>query len=342
MIGRDHPGRVRFAAGATTVAHYDLPLAQLRDYSPALGEPDDLDAFWGRTLVEARSHPLAATFAPVQSGLTQVDSFDVIYAGFGGARVRGWLHLPAHADGPLPAVVEYVGYGGGRGLAHERVLWAMAGYAHFVMDTRGQGSGWSVGETPDPDAPGDPAHPGFLTRGILRPEDYYYRRVYADGVRAVDAVRGHPMVDPDRVAVTGASQGGGISVAVAALAPGLAGVMPDVPFLSDFPRAVRLRDSDPYAEIARYLKVHRDQVETVMATLAYFDIAILGRRAKDPALFSVALMDETCPPSTVYAAYNAYGGPREIREYPFNDHEGGQGFHQVAQMCWLRERVARG
>jgi cephalosporin-C deacetylase len=324
------------------VAHTDLPLAELRAYAPALAEPDDLDAFWARTLAEARSHPLAATFAPVESGLTEIASFDVTYAGFGGAPVRGWLHLPAHAGGPLPAVVEYRGYGGGRGLAHERVLWATAGYAHLVMDTRGQGSGWSVGETPDPDASGDPAHPGFMTRGILRPEDYYYRRVYTDAVRAVEAARSHPMVDPDRVAVTGGSQGGGISVAVAALVHGLVGVMPDVPFLSDFPRAITLVDSDPYAEIARFLRVHRDQVETAMTTLAYFDIAILGRRAKDPALFSVALMDETCPPSTVYAAYNAYGGPREIREYPFNDHEGGQGFHEVAQMGWLRDRVARG
>ncbi len=49
-------------------------------------------------------------------------------------------------------------------------------------------------------------------------------------------------------------------------------------------------------------------------------------------------MDEICPPSTVFAAYNAYGGPKEIREYPFNDHEGGQGFHDVAKLRWLRDR----
>ena len=75
-----------------------------------------------------------------------------------------------------------------------------------------------------------------------------------------------------------------------------------------------------------------------MMTLAHVDVAILGRRAVAPALFSVGLMDEICPPSTVYAAYNAYGGPKEMREYPFNDHEGGQGFHDVAKLAWLRER----
>ena len=88
----------------------------------------------------------------------------------------------------------------------------------------------------------------------------------------------------------------------------------------------------------RYLKAHRDHVEQRPATLSYFDGAVLGRRARRPALFSVGLMDEICPPSTVYAAYNAYGGPKEIREYPFNDHEGGQGFHEVARLRWLAAR----
>ena len=123
--------------------------------------------------------------------------------------------------------------------------------------------------------------------------------------------------------MTGGSQGGGISIAVAALVPDIAAAMPDVPFLSDFPRAITFVDSDPYGEIVRYLKAHRDHVERALATLSYFDVAILGRRASAPALFSVGLMDLICPPSTVYAAFNAYGGPKEIREYPFNDHEGG-------------------
>ena len=249
----------------------------------------------------------------MENGLTEISSYDVTFAGYGGSPIKGWLHLPAHGAGTLAAVVEFLGYGGGRGLAHERVLWAAAGYAHFVMDTRGQGSGWVVGATADPDDPGDPAHPGSMTRGILHPERYYYRRLYTDAVRAVDAVRSHPRVDPTRVVVTGQSQGGGLSLAAAGLAHDLLGVMPVVPFLSDFPRAVTLVDTDPYAEIARYLRVRRDRADAVASTLAYFDVAILGRRARAPALFSVALMDETCPPSTVYAAYNAYGGPREIR-----------------------------
>jgi cephalosporin-C deacetylase len=321
------------------MAYADLPLDELRAYKPELAVPADLDAFWSSTLAEARTHDLAATFDPVDSGLTAIDTLDVTFAGFGGTPVRAWLQLPAGRNAPLPAVVEFVGYGGGRGLAHERILWAAAGYAYFVMDTRGQGSAWSVGDTPDLDPIGAPAHPGSMTRGILDPESYYYRRVFTDAVRAVEATRSHEAVDPSRVAVTGGSQGGGISLAVAGLVDDVAAVAPDVPFLCDFPRALAIADSDPYGEIVRYLKAHRDHLESVQRTLAYFDGAILGRRATAPALFSVGLMDLTCPPSTVYAAFNHYAGPKEMREYPFNDHEGGEGFHEVAKMRWLRDRL---
>jgi cephalosporin-C deacetylase len=321
------------------VAYQDMPLAEMRSYRPKLAAPADLDRFWSATLAAARAHALDVTFRPVDSGLTVIDTYDVTYAGFGGSPVRAWLHVPAGIRGRLPTVVEYVGYGGGRGLAHERILWAAAGYAHFVMDTRGQGSSWAVGDTPDPDDTGAPSHPGFMTQGILDPATYYYRRIYADAVRAIEAARAHPAVDPARIAVTGASQGGGISLAVAGLVDDLAAVAPDVPFLCDFPRAISVTDRDPYTEIVRYLRIHRDHLERALRTLSYVDGVILAGRATAPALFSVGLMDPICPPSTVYAAYNAYAGPCDILEYPYNEHEGGQAFHDVAKLRWMAARL---
>ena len=194
--------------------------------------------------------------------------------------------------------MEFGGYGSGRGLAHERIFWAIAGYAHLMMDTRGQGSSWFIGETPDPDGDGAAAQAGFMTQGILDPATYFYRRVFTDAVRAVETIRTHAAVDAGRVAVAGGSQGGGISLAAAGLVPDLAGVITDVPFLCDFPRSTTLVDTNPYGEIVRYLKAHRDHTERAMRTLSYFDGAVLARSAKAPALFSVGLMDDICPPST--------------------------------------------
>jgi cephalosporin-C deacetylase len=322
------------------VGFTDLPIQELRAYAPELSAPADIDAFWADTLAEARAHERPAIFEPVETGLRVIETWDVTYAGFGGTPVRAWLHLPAATDAPLPAVVEYLGYGGGRGLPHEHMMWAAAGYAHLVMDTRGQGSGWGLGATADEAATGEPSQPGFVTQGILDPRGYYYRRLYTDAVRAIDALRTHPLVDASRVAVTGASQGGALSIAAASLVPDVVAAMPDVPFLCDIPRAITIVDDHAYTEIVRYLKVHRDRVDQVLATLSYVDGAILGRRATAPALFSVGLMDDACPPSTVFAAYNHYGGPKAIAEYPFNGHEGGATHHDVVKLRWLKDILA--
>lgn len=169
--------------------------------------------------------------------------------------------------------MQFQGYGGGRGLAHEHVLWALAGYAHLVIDSRGQGSGWTTGDTADPVGSG-PSAPAFMTRGIDDPHEYFYRRLFVDAVRAVQAIRSH-------------------------------------------------------------VSIHRTHDE-VLATLSYFDGVSFARRSKVPALFSVGLMDTVCPPSTVYAAYNAYAGPKEIAVYPENDHEGGGPVHKERQLRWLR------
>lgn len=312
---------------------FDLPPAELAQYRSKTPDPADFDAFWAATLDETRGSALDAHFEPVETGLDLVEVFDVHFAGFGGNRVHGWYIKPRGAA-PKSTVVKYIGYGGGRAFPHEHLLWPTSGRALFVMDTRGQGSSWSRGDTADP-ANHEASHPGFMTRGILDKSAYYYRRVFADGVRAVEAVKTRSETDPARISVVGGSQGGGIAIAVAGLVPELAAAMPDVPFLSDFPRAVGMTTRDPYGEIVRYLVVHRDRVAEVFETLSYFDGVNFARRAKMPTLFSVALMDDVCPPSTVYGAYNAWAGPKQIETYSFNNHEGGGPFQERRQVAFL-------
>lgn len=319
---------------------FDLPLDRLREYRSSTPEPADFDAFWQRTLTETREHALDAEFVPLATGLRLVDTYDVTFSGFGGQRIRGWFVVPHGTSEPLPAVVQYIGYGGGRGLAHDALLWANAGYAHLLMDTRGQGSMSTPGDTADSGATGANQVPGFLTRGILDRDDYYYRRLLTDAVRAVEAARSHPLVDATRVAVTGGSQGGGMTLAVAGLVPDLVAAMPEVPFLCDFRRATALTDDLPYGELRSYCGSHRDQVEQVFDTLGYFDGVNFAARATAPSLFSVGLMDTICPPSTVFAAYNAYAAAKRIREYPFNGHEGGGPFQSRAQLDFLGEILA--
>lgn len=317
----------------------DLPLDELALFRPEVAEPDDFDAFWERTIAQARALEAAPVLAPVDTPIDQLIVEDLTFSGFGGDPIRAWVTRP-HTATPLPAVLEYIGYGGGRGLPGERLQWAAAGYVHVLMDTRGQGGNWgSGGDTPDPHGAGSAAT-GFMTRGIEAPDGYYYRRLFTDAVRAVDTVRGLPFVRSDRVTVTGASQGGGIALAAAGLHPGVFAVMPDVPFLCHFRRSVELTPDHPYAEIERYLAVHRSKVAQVFETLSYFDGVNFARRIHQPALFSAALMDGIVLPSSVYAAFNHLASSdAAIEAYRFNGHEGGQFAQWVLQASWLAQRT---
>jgi len=316
---------------------FDFSRSELEAYKPAREEPADFDAFWQDTLAQVRQHPLAARFEPVDCGLRTLDVLDVTYNGYGGQPIKGWLVLPHARSGPLPCVVEYIGYGGGRGFAFDWLFFASAGFAHFVMDTRGQGSSWRQGDTPDYEPEGaNPQVPGFMTRGVGHPGTYYYRRVFSDAVRAVEAARSHPAVDAARVAVSGGSQGGGITLAVSGLQPDVAAALPDVPFLCHYRRATQIIDTAPYVEIANYCKTHRDKIESVFQTLSYFDGLNFSARAKAPAIFSVGLMDNICPPSTVYAAYNHYAGPKELTVWEYNNHEGGGSYQSKDKLDFLR------
>lgn len=314
---------------------FDMTLEQLAAYRPERSEPTDFDAFWQTTLDEARRHPLDARFVPGDYDLRTLDVYDVTFAGYGGQPVKGWYMRPAGVRERLPAVVEYIGYGGGRGFPANWLLWPSAGYAYLLMDTRGQGSAWLHGDTPDLPDGANPAIPGYMTQGILSPQTYYYRRLYTDAVRAVEAMRSRDDVDGDRLAVTGVSQGGGITLAVSALVPDVAVSMPDVPFLCQFRRTVGYTDDHPYQEIVRYLATHRERAAQVFQTLDYFDGLNFAPRIRARALFSTALMDTICPPSSVYAAYNYVSGEKAIKVYDYNGHEGGGIHHALEKVRFL-------
>jgi cephalosporin-C deacetylase len=328
-----------------TMALFDLPLAELERYSPEIPEPPDFDEFWASTLASAARHEPLVDVSPVVTGLDLVDTWDVTFAGFDGHPIRAWHSRPAGSRGrALPVVVEYLGYGRGRGLPVERLVWPCAGFAHLLVDTRGQGGQYgSGGDTPDPVGSG-PSGPGFLTRGLEDPSTAYLRRLFTDAARAVDAVKALPDVDGDRVAVMGNSQGGVLALAAAALRGGVAAVVASAPMLCHVERTLGITDADPHGEIVRYLSVRRQVADRVLASLSYFDGVHLARRIEAPALVATGLRDTICPPSGVFAAFNALKTPvadKEIVVYPFNHHEGGDAHHTVRQLAWLRGRLAR-
>ena len=311
----------------------DLAENDLRSYRSTVSMPSDFDEFWARTLAEVRSRPLDLELVPVDTALRAVEVFDLTYTGFGGTRVHAWLRLPRERATGLPAVVHFNGYGAGRGHPLDDIVLAASGYGSLLMDTRGQGSGATE------DLPGiGPASRGMLTRGISSPDTYYYRRVFADAVRAIDAMRSLDAVDATAVSVAGNSQGGGIALAVSGLVDDLAAGFFQAPFLCDFPRASVATDAYPYRELGDALAQRRHDGERMFATLAYFDGVNFARRATAPGWFSTGLMDGISLPSTVFAAHNEYGGPASMRVWPYNGHEAG-GSDDIGGMLAVLNRL---
>ncbi len=311
----------------------DLPLEQLREYRPAVAEPDDFDAFWAGQMAENPVQP--AEFRLVPTASTFADVFDVTFTGAGGAPIQAWLTVPHEGVPDAPVIVEYVGYNGGRGDPLEWLTWPSAGYPHLVMDSRGQGGGWRTADTSDPGDLGAPSTNGFLTRGIADPHTHYYARLFIDAARAVDATRQHPSCAGRGVVACGGSQGGALALAAAHLNPAVDAVLPSVPFLAHIRRAAEITAAKPYSELAEYCAVRPAEVDQVFRTLSYFDVVNHARRIDRPALFAVGLLDEITPASTVFAAFNAYGGTKEMAVYPFNGHEGGGITHLHAQLDFL-------
>jgi len=183
-----------------------------------------------------------------------------------------------------------------------------------------------------------------MTRGITTPEDYYYTRMFTDAALAVDAaleLAGAPGAPGPRagLAVSGASQGGGLALAAAALhGDEIAVCHADVPFLCDIQRAITLAPHAPYTEIPEFLAENVALVDVALDTLRYVDCVLLARRITEASLLSVGLMDDICPPSTVFAAYNEITAAKDIAVYPYSGHRVPRA-HAERQLRHLKEHL---
>jgi len=293
----------------------DMPLEELQTYRPPLTRRRDFGAFWTRTLRAAAAQPLRPALEAVAYPARGVRVRRASFDGFEGGRISGWLLEPEGA-GRRPALVVYHGYSGRAPTLFHLLPWAGQGLVVLAVDCRGQNGGSTDGAVYP-----EGHRPGFMTQGILDKEAYYYRYVYADCVRAVDLAASLETVDASRLGVVGTSQGGGLGLAAAALAPKRVRVAAAcVPFLCHYRRAVDLAEH-PYREIADYIRAWPDRAEAVFETLSYFDNLNLADRIRARTLVSVGLWDLICPPSTVFAVANHMTCRKELAVYPCTGHE---------------------
>ncbi len=301
----------------------DMPLDELKVYQGRNPKPDDFDAYWERALAELDATPPEAELRPSAFSVPGADCFDLYFTGVGGARLYAKYVRPKDlSDGGHPAVLQFHGYSGSSGEWHDKLSFAAMGFCTAALDCRGQG-----GRSQDPGGVSGTTLRGHIIRGLDDgPDKLMYRSLFLDTVQLARVVAELPEVDAGRMGAMGMSQGGGLTLACAALEARIKRAFPVCPFLCDYQRVWEMDLAvNAYEELKYYFRSfdprHEREAE-VFTRLGYIDCQHLAPRIQAEVIMPVGLMDDICPPSSQFAAYNKITAPKEMLLYPDFTHEG--------------------
>ncbi len=300
---------------------FEMPLEKLKVYQGTNPRPSDFDEYWDRGLSEMREMESDTQIEPADFHTSFAECSHLFFTGVGGARIHAKLLRPKNARAPHPAVIQFHGYSGNAGDWLSKLGYAALGYTVAALDCRGQG-----GLSEDKGGVAGTTLRGHIIRGLDdEPDKLLFRQIFLDTAELAGIVMDMHDVDESRVGVLGGSQGGGLTLACAALEPRVKLAAPVFPFLCDYRR---VWDMDlvarAYAELKEYFRLfdpthaRRDQI---FERLGYIDVQHLAPRIKAKILMGTGLMDQVCPPSTQFAAYNKIESPKEMVTYPDFGHE---------------------
>jgi cephalosporin-C deacetylase len=304
----------------------DMPIEKLLTYEGRNPRPDDFDDYWARALAEMKAVDPALEMMPADFQVPGAECFELYFTGVGGARIHAKYARPAGAAIPHPAVLMFHGYSGSSGDWHDKLSWVGMGFAIAAIDCRGQ-----AGQSEDVGGVQGNTLRGHIIRGLAEePDKLMFRSHYLDTAQLAGLVMGLPEVDSQRVGAFGGSQGGGLTLACAALEPRIAKAAPLNPFLCDFQRVWEMDlGMSTRAELEGYFRMFDPRHERAAETftrLGYIDCQHLAPRIKAEVLLGTGLMDTACPPSTQFAVYNKLTAPKNYVLYPDFAHEYLPGF----------------
>jgi len=301
---------------------FEMALEDLKSYQGRNPRPANFDEYWDKGLAEMRSLDAQVELRPHALTADFAECFELYFTGVGGARVHAKYLRPKGAAEPHPAVVMFHGYSGSSGDWTDKLNYVAQGFSVAALDCRGQGglsedTGGVLGNTLR----------GHIIRGLAdAPEKLLFRQIFLDTAQLAGIVMAMPEVDEKRVAATGGSQGGGLTLACASLEPRIARVAPVFPFLCDYQRVWEMDLAEAaYEELKMYFRLfdpRHEREQEAFTKLGYIDCQHLAPRIRGEVLMVTGLMDTICPPSTQFAAYNKIASKKDTILYPDFGHEG--------------------
>lgn len=305
---------------------FDLSRAELETYQGTNPRPDDFDAYWEIALAEMNAVDPRIEMTPVEFQAPYATCSDLWFTGVDGARVHAKLLQPKNATQPGPAVLMFHGYSHYCGDWSEKLNYVAAGFTVAALDCRGQG-----GLSEDVGGVKGTTIRGQIIRGLDdAPEKLLFRSIFLDTAQLAKIVMEMPQVDASRVGAMGGSQGGGLTLACAALEPRIKRAAPVYPFLCDYQRVWEMEMAkDAYDELKEFFRRHdpKHQREAeLFRRLGYIDVQHLAPRIQAEVLMATGFDDEICPPSSQFAAYNKITSAKSVEIYPDFGHENLPGF----------------
>ena len=288
-----------------------------KNYKTVVRKPDDFHAFWDNVISDVNSISLDPIIEKDELRSTpDITVYTVFYNSLDNVRISAWYAVPNGAARKLPAIIASPGYQSDPAIPKD---WAAKGYACISMNPRGKVRSRTQF---------DPGYPGVLTYGIVDRNTYSYRGFYVDAWRAVDFLLGRDEVDSSRIGATGGSQGGGLTLTMAAMRKEIRAATVSAPYLCGFMDAIELTRTYPYHEIIDYLHNYPERRSDVETTLAYFDSISFADSIECPIIVNVGLQDNVCPPETGFALFDIIASEdKKFYEYEGHGHESGRYLH---------------
>ena len=300
--------RATFQSGATKLTALAGAGISPLEIKPSALAPDDFDGFWAAQKKALSAVPMNARLTAVKSAREGVDAFD-LQADCIGAPVSGYFARPAGAKPrSLPAILTVHGAGVHGSTLATAVGWAKEGSLAMDINAHGLPNGRDNAYY-ESQAAGELKN--YRAIGLESRETVYFLGMFLRLMRALDFLAAQPEWDGRTLVVSGSSQGGYQAIVAAGLDSRVSFFAAGVPAGCDHTGSLVGR----IAGWPKFIATNEKGTPEVIAAMRYFDCVNFAARTKSPAIFTVGFIDTTCPPTSVYAAYNALRGPKDI----FND-----------------------
>ena len=299
---------------------------------PTVQMPTDFQAFWKDRIRRMRDGvPAPPVVKPMPRYSTADVEVSLVKLVYGDKAVYGYLCRP-RAEGRYPVVLNPPGAGMGR--LEPDLSFAESGFISFTMEIHGLSPLASEDERRKRwKELGDYWYAGLDSR-----EHYYYHDVFLGCVRAMDYLCSLPEYDGRHAGVYGGSQGGALSIVTAALCPQVNFVVAFYPAMCDMGGFYHGCTGGWPKFFQKDKERLPTDVEAMLNTLPYYDIVNFARLLRVPGFYSWGYKDNTCPPTSIWAAVNCIRAPKTIVIVPSSAHWSFPETRRKA-MEWMIEQV---